>query len=161
MSFMDTAQLLGNLGEFIGAIVIVATLIYLAMQIRQNSELIKINGVATNLQLANSMVTTITSSRENAEYWLKRESEFESLDEVDRVRLIFHESVGIINWNYAFELRQRNLLSDESWHRIIWQIGSVGRRQSVREAWQWTKDGFGEPFQDFMNKNLGLPTTSP
>ena len=37
MSFMDIAQLLGNLGEFIGAIVIVATLIYLAMQVKQNT----------------------------------------------------------------------------------------------------------------------------
>ena len=37
MSLMDIAQLLGNLGEFIGAIVIVATLIYLAMQVRQNT----------------------------------------------------------------------------------------------------------------------------
>jgi len=37
MTLMDTAQLLGNVGEFIGAIVIVITLIYLALQIRQNT----------------------------------------------------------------------------------------------------------------------------
>jgi hypothetical protein len=40
MSFMDTAQILGNLGEFIGAIVIVATLIYLTLQVRQNTILL-------------------------------------------------------------------------------------------------------------------------
>lgn len=37
MTLMDTAQLLGNLGDFIGAIVIVITLIYLALQVRQNT----------------------------------------------------------------------------------------------------------------------------
>ncbi len=37
MTLMDTAQLLGNVGEFIGAIVIVITLMYLALQIRQNT----------------------------------------------------------------------------------------------------------------------------
>ena len=37
MTLMDTAQLLGNLGEFIGAVVIVITLLYLALQIRQNT----------------------------------------------------------------------------------------------------------------------------
>jgi len=158
MTLLDTAQLLGNVGEFVGGILIVVTLIYLAMQIRQNSDLIKVNGAAINLQVSNSMVTTITCSRENAEYWLKGDSAFESLDEVDRVRLIFHESIGIISWNYAFELRQSNLLSD-AWHRIQWQIQTVSHRQSVREAWQWCKGGFGQPFQDFINKNLGLPTS--
>jgi len=37
MTLMDTAQLLGNVGEFVGAIVIVITLLYLALQIRQNT----------------------------------------------------------------------------------------------------------------------------
>jgi hypothetical protein len=37
MTLMDTAQLLGNFGEFFGAIAVVATLGYLAVQIRQNS----------------------------------------------------------------------------------------------------------------------------
>ena len=37
MNLMDTAQLLGNFGEFVGAIAVVATLGYLAVQIRQNT----------------------------------------------------------------------------------------------------------------------------
>ena len=37
MTLMDTAQLLGNFGEFGGAIAVVATLVYLAYQIRQNT----------------------------------------------------------------------------------------------------------------------------
>ena len=37
MSYMETAQLLGNLGEFLGAIAVVATLIYLGIQVRQNT----------------------------------------------------------------------------------------------------------------------------
>jgi hypothetical protein len=159
MSFMETAQLLGNLGEFIGSIVIVATLIYLAMQIRQNSELIKVNAAAINLQMGNSMVTTITSDRVNAEYWLKGESEFNSLDAVDRARLMFHVSLGVTNWNNVFELRQKNLISNETWRRIVWQIRSVGNRQSVHAAWQWRKDAYDPKFQDFMNKKLGWAST--
>ena len=37
MTIMEIAQLLGNLGEFFGAIAVVATLGYLAVQIRQNT----------------------------------------------------------------------------------------------------------------------------
>jgi hypothetical protein len=34
MDLTSTAQLLGNLGEFVGAIAVVATLVYLAIQVR-------------------------------------------------------------------------------------------------------------------------------
>ena len=34
MNLMDTAQLLGNLGEFVGAFAVVVTLAFLAVQIR-------------------------------------------------------------------------------------------------------------------------------
>ena len=37
MTLMETAQLLGNFGEFVGAIAVVVTLIYLTTQIRQNT----------------------------------------------------------------------------------------------------------------------------
>ncbi len=37
MTLTDTAQLMGNFGEFFGAIAVVATLGYLVMQIRQAS----------------------------------------------------------------------------------------------------------------------------
>ena len=37
MEIQATAQLLGNIGEFVGAIAVVATLIYLALQTRLNT----------------------------------------------------------------------------------------------------------------------------
>jgi len=37
MELMSTAQLLGNFGEFVGAVAVVATLGYLAVQIRNNT----------------------------------------------------------------------------------------------------------------------------
>ena len=37
MTLMETAQLLGNFGEFFGAIAVVATLGYLTLQVRQNT----------------------------------------------------------------------------------------------------------------------------
>ena len=53
MDFMSTAQLLGNFGEFVGAIAVVATLGYLAIQIRQNTRSSSVSrGQAAQHQLA-------------------------------------------------------------------------------------------------------------
>ena len=47
MTLMETAQLLGNFGEFFGAIAVVATLIYLAVQLRQNTAGMRANAYQT------------------------------------------------------------------------------------------------------------------
>lgn len=43
MDLMSTAQLLGNLGEFGGAIAVVITLVYLAVQVRHSKEATEAN----------------------------------------------------------------------------------------------------------------------
>ena len=43
MDFMSTTQLLGNLGEFLGAIAVFITLIYLAVQVRHGREAVAAN----------------------------------------------------------------------------------------------------------------------
>lgn len=43
MTLMDTAQLLGNLGEFVGALAVVATLFYLAVQVRHSKDATEAN----------------------------------------------------------------------------------------------------------------------
>ncbi|MEE8475850.1 MAG: hypothetical protein V3T01_10890 [Myxococcota bacterium] len=41
MSALEFSQLLGNYGEFVGAIAIVVTLVYLAIQVRQSSRMMR------------------------------------------------------------------------------------------------------------------------
>ena len=54
MELMSTAQLLGNFGEFFGAIAVVVTLGYLAAQIRQNTRSMDANRKAVVAQSARS-----------------------------------------------------------------------------------------------------------
>ena len=43
MSILEISEILGNLGEFVGAIGVVVTLVYLAYQIRQNTRQLEQN----------------------------------------------------------------------------------------------------------------------
>ncbi|MBV1876623.1 MAG: hypothetical protein KUG79_03160 [Pseudomonadales bacterium] len=43
MTFLELTGVLGNLGEFVGSIVVLATLIYLAVQVQQSKELLEEN----------------------------------------------------------------------------------------------------------------------
>jgi len=60
MDHQAFAQLLGNYGEFVGAIAVVVTLIYLAVQIRQNSAQLKINSYQTSVDRHHDQIANVT-----------------------------------------------------------------------------------------------------
>ena len=54
MSTLEISQILGNYGEFVGAIAIVITLVYLALQLRQNTASVKSNAFQTWVDVCNA-----------------------------------------------------------------------------------------------------------
>lgn len=68
MTLIETAQLLGNVGEFLGAIAVLVTLGYLALQIRNARADIDANAFNTTSSNFNSVQAMFL---ENAELWTK------------------------------------------------------------------------------------------
>jgi hypothetical protein len=62
MSFSEVAQLLGNIGEFIGSIVVIVTLVYLAVQVRQAKEQIIHASQQMRGQAAQGILSSISDS---------------------------------------------------------------------------------------------------
>jgi len=84
---------LGNLGEFIGAIAVVISLVYVAIQLRQNTKLVGENTVAhqissfdENLNKYSAWRRHIIDEPEVAELFLKGLERQDSLSEVEALR---------------------------------------------------------------------------
>ena len=78
MDLMSTAQLLGNFGEFLGAIAVVLTLIYLTVQLRHssrviemNSEVIRADAWADTFQLELELDRILIGDSEIMDLWLR------------------------------------------------------------------------------------------
>ncbi len=86
MSALELSQLLGNYGEFVGAIAIVITLVYLAIQVRQNTHMMRAsirqarsdNAVHLYSLAATSVVAELR----------EKESHGEALTEVEEERML-------------------------------------------------------------------------
>ena len=61
MDHQAFAQLLGNYGEFVGAIAVVATLVYLAVQVRHSKDSLQANTAALTAQTRQAAMETATS----------------------------------------------------------------------------------------------------
>ena len=88
-----TLEDLGNLGEFIGAIAVVASLVYLAIQIRQNTARIRENSHVSRLLLQENFVSgqeslfrSLLTSEEMYRIWRLGSTTTEELSPDDRER---------------------------------------------------------------------------
>jgi hypothetical protein len=77
MTLMETAQLLGNFGEFVGAVAVVATLVYLIIQVRHGAKNMEENTRQMKVMAFNQHDESVGSWRMNmytntdlAELWL-------------------------------------------------------------------------------------------
>ncbi len=83
-----TLQDLGNVGEFVAAIGVVVSLIYLAFQIRQNTGSIRASTEMTAMTAWNQVNAQLSGSADLAELLSRGSLDLESLDRGERTR--FH-----------------------------------------------------------------------
>jgi hypothetical protein len=151
-----TLEQLANLADVFGVLLIVASLVYVARQLRQNAEMMRAAASSGRVERDYQIVSPIIESREIAQMWEKGERDFDSLDKVDQMRMLFLERKAISLWHHDFQLRKRNVLRDADWHEHTWVIQNLGRRQTVRAAWQAFRGAYDPAFQEFMDGQFAI-----
>ena len=149
-----TLEQFAQIGEIIAAMAVIASLIYVARELHQNTNQTRITVANTQVDITKHMVSPVIADRELAELWVKGDSEFDSLDAVDKQRLIFFEWQALNAWHNSFRLREKNLLSDQEWQNILWVCRNIGQRQAIRESWKIFRESYETSFQDLMSEYL-------
>ena len=142
------------ISEFVGVALIVASMIYVARQLRQTNTMMRVNAASERLERDYDIVAPIIESSELAEIWLKGENDFESLRPADQQRLLFLERRAIMLWHHQFQLRHQGLMPDANWYETIWIIKTIGRRQVIRKAWGMFGEAFEIEFREFIDEQF-------
>ena len=167
MELMDVAQLLGNFGEFVGAIAVVATLGYLAVQVHKNSVATR---ASTNAAVADAFIElnlVLASSPELARAVVVSFDSPEKLSPEERVlvlgmwRALFHV------WSNGHRQWTNETLDQVLYESIVSEISTYGRNQdesvedidgrsrSMRWAWESERFIFNIEFQQFVDELIG------
>lgn len=153
MDHLTFAQLLGSYGEFAGAIAVVATLVYLAVQIRQNTRSMEESRrlalvdsyVRRNESIERSMMQT-AASQELSDLLVRYSSEgIESMTPVERYRLTTWERARQLRMESQFFQYQHGFLDNEYYEHQLkpgvalaaprWkELGVFGGRPSFEAA---------------------------
>ncbi len=150
MSTLGFSQLLGNYGEFVGAIAIVGTLVYLAVQVRQNTRMMRASirqaRSDTSAQLwargANSIVAEIQA----------KEARGETLDDVEERRMVmWHISQWRVQQTNFFQALE-GLLDENTREEQSAIVKNLMSTDSSRKFWSENRRGFDSRFAAWVDE---------
>ena len=147
---------IGAIGEILGAIAVLATLFYLAIQIRQNSVATKSASAEFMLSAAQNTALAVATSNEAITSWTKGRQDYNSLDDTEknRARLLYMSQM-MASDNLYWSYRQGSL-DEELWERQSnWMRGYL-ETEPGKAVWaqQTSHGGFTRGFVEYCEANF-------
>lgn len=158
MDHQAFAQLLGNYGEFIGAFAVVATLAYLAIQIRQNTNESKIAGYRNSKSQLNSVNITVGQSAELSEIMERAISSFDDLDPIEKSQASWIFLSWTNAWETLFEESRNSKGLNELWMAEERSMLAAFQTGGLWEWWQQNPYGGTTAFRDHMERLMEKST---
>ena len=149
---------LGNIGEFVAAVAVVVSLIYLAVQIRQNTRSVRTASYQALTTSMSNYLETISRDREAASMFLRGLEDPGKLDDEDALRFVTTCMNVFNNFENLFYQRRQAMIESEfseRWKRVMrWYL----RQSGVVAWWQHNKRMFSETFQTHVDEQLASVT---
>lgn len=152
---------LGNIGDFVAAVGVIVSLIYLAAQIKQNTRQMKQNAESltmahelTGAELAVEGFLTIAKEKELGDIYKRGLYDFNGLSDEEKFRfayLLF--AIFYIN-QAGFHNYRLGLADPEAWagHESLYKeiLGNAG----VKNWWEHQEHLFSEPYRQYISNLL-------
>ena len=152
---------LGNIGEFVGAIAVVVSLIYIALQVRQNSRQISqnTNSVLGSVELDTTRLhsdwlLSVARSPELGRVWHLGISDPTKLTEEEGVQFAMLIGSAFYGIEGPFRQYQRGLLSEDSWQPMEELISRYMRSPAVLEWWANRDVPFARSFSEYVDSKI-------
>ena len=152
---------LGNLGEIVSALGVVASLIYLALQIRQNTAQIRqnTNSVLGGVELQTTLhhsdwLASVAQSPELARVWRLGMSAQAPLAEEEEVQFAMLLGSAFYGIEGVFRQYTRGLLSEDSWEPMENLIVRYMRSRVVLQWWANRDVPFSGSFSRYVESKI-------
>jgi hypothetical protein len=142
---------LGNIGEFLAAIGVIVSLIYLAMQIRQNTRSVRASTFHESSSRAGDLMRAIAEQKELARILhtgLGAPDQIE--DDVDRLRFGMLLSAVFRGYEDLFFQYRAGTLSSESWDAWRNSLRNILGNPGFPPFWGIRRLSFSESFRQFV-----------
>jgi hypothetical protein len=147
---MMNLQSLANIGEVIGAVVVILSLIYLAVQVRQNTEAQRTENYARALDRLAAFQSMLSQDSEISFLFSKGLEDYSNLTTQEKLRFnwIMYEAFGA--FEFMFHAARKQSIAEEIWLRwseaIAWYLTFPG----AHKWWMIRPLPFSDSFSLFV-----------
>ena len=160
MSFLELSAVLGNIGEFIGAIAVLITLVYLAVQIKQNTAALR-SGNATTVQInIQSLAASAIADREFGDILIKGLGDPQSLTPSERIALYAWLFNMLKTGELAYAHYIKGDLDESYWLAYLNFLQSYWLTPGCIHYWEDRRAAFVPDFQRAMEQWMAESTSA-
>ena len=126
----------GAVAEVVGAVAVVATLIFLALQMRQSAAAIRAQTHDSAMRGYNELNTLVASRPDLAEMFERGQREPDRLEPTERTQFVFLLGAYLNQTEAVLRMFESDVLSQEEWHRfaaVMSQVMSTPGGQLFRD----------------------------
>ena len=139
-------EAIGAIGEIVGATAVVATLVYLAVQIRNSTRIARSATRQSIAETAMAMGTDLVADRDLATALLA-DLKNQEVDEVDWTRLMARNYVGMRHYENIHYQYLSGMLEEDEWQGFRRNLKSILKWRSMREYWRNESQYFSDAFR--------------
>ena len=151
---------LGNIGELVAAIGVIISLIYLAVQIRQNSRWLRASLEQSITDSTNQTIQAAAASPQFSRVVLEGQERFEELTE-DEQRQFALCAIGTFRiYEQAFHQFCSGNLSEEIWSGHEALLRMTLQSEAIRRWWSARREVFHQRFREYVDE-VSLSDAAP
>nr|AEA07652.1 hypothetical protein [uncultured bacterium] len=145
-------EAIGAIGEVLGAAAVVATLGYLAVQIRQNSRAVKNSAAQSLLSEANESLRVASSHPTTARAVILGQTLFDELSEGEKAQFITWMFAWMRTIEQAYLQFLQGYIDEEIWEGHMAHHQQLIHAPAIKEWWSHRGRFFSQKFQNYMNE---------
>ena len=151
---MPTLDQWGAIAEVVGAVGVIASLVYLAIQIRQNTDMVAANTFQAISSTSTNLVTNMFQTPELIDALLQVVNQPEEMSQRDILILDLYFRALTRNFENYYYQHQKGFLDDEIWTGYVKALMEMLNLDVGKEYWGRNKQLFGKSYAEFIDRQL-------
>lgn len=139
--------------QIVAAILVVPTLLFLALQVRQNTKQLKAAARFQFVEATGQMNSGIATAKQAASVYRRGVENYENLDADERCQFFFFIGQQLQIHSVMFELHEDGLLPPTQWHNVRKDILTIVRSPGGRRIWEdFARAGLHPQYVAFVDR---------
>jgi len=148
-------QDLGNLGEFVGAVAVVVSLLYLATQIRQNTQVVRASSYEDVARGTREFMALFVHDERLAQIYLRGVAQLDQLTPEERLQFEMLISHFFANFDVTVDLFNRRMIDDKMMAPFTRYAQSLLAEAGVADWWSQSQHFFSDDLRAHIeSRNL-------